>query len=80
MRFSLLIVSLLFLSGCAFWEGFERVVTGNDPEVLESIGETTGSVVVDSVNFLPSPWREIVVGLISGLTGWTAAKKNEEDK
>ena len=80
MKLYFLFVVLLLLSGCAFWEGFERGITGKDLPALENIGEATGGVVVDSVNFLPSPWREIVIAFISCLTGWTAAKMKEENK
>ena len=77
-------VLLSVLSGCAFWEGFERGVTGQDPQSassLETVGEAAGYAVVDSVVLFPSPWREMVIAAISAVTGWaTASRKVDKAK
>lgn len=81
MRFLVLIL-VITLTGCAMWEGFERGITGQDPTgegTLSHVGEAAGYAAVNAVEFLPSPWREILVALISGATGWAAAARKEEE-
>lgn len=84
MRLLLIVVLVSTLSGCAFWDGFQRGITGTDPvstTTVEHAGEAAGYAVVDSVGFLPSPWREILIAALSAVTGWTAAaRKGEETK
>ena len=69
----LITILVLLISGCAFWDGFTRVLS--DEANLETAGEYTGQVVRDSVPLLPSPWREIIVGCLSAVTGWVASAK-----
>jgi len=71
-------ILVLLISGCAFWDGFTRVLT--DEASLETAGEYTGQVVRDSVPLLPSPWREIVVGCLAAVTGWVASAKKRRDR
>jgi len=74
-----LLVTLTF-TGCAFWDGFTRGITeGSGGEaILVTAGEVTGKVVRDSVPLLPSPWREIVVGCLAGVTGWLASARKRK--
>jgi hypothetical protein len=72
-RAILIMILGLLISGCAFWDGFTRVLS--DEANLETAGEYTGAVVRDSVPLLPSPWREIIVGCLSAVTGWVASAK-----
>lgn len=82
---SIVLVSTLFLSGCAFWKGFKAGITGEPltPEVVSTqteVGEQVGVGLKEAAPFLPSPWREIVVAIIASVTGWGAAKKDEANK
>ena len=83
-KFALILFLLVTLTGCAMWEGFERGITGQDPTgegTLSHVGEAAGYAATNVVEFLPSPWRELLVALISGATGWVAsARKVEESK
>jgi len=72
----LIVVLLAAVSGCAFWDGFTRAIS--DDANLEAAGEYTGAVVRDSVPLLPSPWREIIVGCLAGITGWVASAKKRK--
>ena len=79
----LLLLLVATISGCAFWDGFQRGITGSDPVAATSVedaGQAAGYAVVDSVHFFPSPWREILIALISGATGWAASARKEEKK
>jgi len=83
MRIILIAVLVATLSGCAFWDGFQRGITGEDPVAaasIEAAGEAAGYAVVDSVGFFPSPWREILIALLSGVTGWSAATRKGKEK
>jgi hypothetical protein len=85
MKTKFVLVLFLFatMSGCAFWDGFQRGITGEDPVAAASIevaGEAAGYAVVDSVGFFPSPWREILIALLSGVTGWSAATRKGKEK
>lgn len=80
MRWHFLVVILLVtISGCAFWDGFTRGISSDDG-LLGTAGEVTGKVVVDSVPLLPSPWREIVVGCLAAVTGWVASARKRRDR
>ncbi len=76
---SVLLISILILlvSGCAFWDGFTRGFSGGSggEAILGTAGEVAGKTVRDSVPLLPSPWREIIVGCLSAVTGWVASAK-----
>jgi len=77
MKWHFLVVLLLVtISGCAFWDGFTRVIS--DEASLETAGEFTGQVVRDSVPLLPSPWREIIVGCLAGVVGWMASARKRK--
>jgi hypothetical protein len=78
----LVVILLVTISGCAFWDGFTRGISdGSGSEaVLNTAGEYTGAVVRDSVPLLPSPWREIVVGCLAAVTGWVASAKKRRDR
>ena len=83
MRIILIAVLVATLSGCAFWDGFQRGITGEDPvaaATVEAAGEAAGYAVVDSVGFFPSPWKEILIALISGVTGWSAATRKGKEE
>ena len=59
MRIILIVVLVVTLSGCAFWDGFQRGISGEEPVAtvtVESVGEAAGYAVVDSVGFFPSTW------------------------
>lgn len=72
----LVLLLILLVSGCAFWDGFTRGVSGGGGEkLLDTAGEVTGNVVRESVPLIPSPWREIVVGCLAGITGWVASAR-----
>ncbi|MEO2122089.1 MAG: hypothetical protein ABGY10_01980 [bacterium] len=77
----LFLVSMLLLvvTGCAFWDGFTRGLSGTSGEViLGTAGEVAGETVKNSVPLLPSPWREIVVGCLAGVTGWLASARKRK--
>ncbi len=84
MKWKVVAIALLVatLSGCAFWDGFRRGITGQSPveapTILDAAGQTTGYAIVDTAVFFPSPWREVLIALISGVTGWAAATRKEE--
>lgn len=83
MRLLLVVVLVSTLSGCAFWDGFQRGVTGADPVAVATVevaGEAAGYAVVDSVSFFPSPWKEILIALLSGVTGWSAATRKGKEQ
>tara|TARA_R110000824_G_scaffold75309_4_gene191226 strand:- start:7070 stop:7354 length:285 start_codon:yes stop_codon:yes gene_type:complete len=78
---SLLLFVITTLSGCAFWDGFTRGIASGDPVIAASVegaGHASGAALVESVRFFPSPWREILIALISGATGWATARKEKE--
>ena len=83
MRIILIAVLVFTLTGCAFWDGFQRGISGEDPVAaasIEAAGEAAGYAVVDSVGFFPSPWREILIALLSGVTGWSAATRKGKEE
>jgi len=83
MRIVFIAVLVVTLSGCAFWDGFTRGLSGGESSAtvtVESVGEVAGYAVVDSVDFFPSPWKEILIALISGVTGWSAATRKGKEE
>ena len=75
----LALVILAAISGCAFWDGFTRGLSDANGEViLGTAGEVAGKTVKNSVPLLPSPWREIIVGCLAGITGWVASAKKRK--
>ena len=80
---SILLVSILLLSGCAFWKGFKAGITGEElnPDVITTTvdtGAVAGETLKKSIPYFPSPWREILVACVAAVTGWGAASTKEE--
>jgi hypothetical protein len=86
MKWNLLVLILFLLvtvSGCAFWDGLTRGLSGQGPVgtgvALETAGQVAGEAVVDAVPFFPSPWKELLIVVISAATGWSVATKKVEE-
>jgi len=84
IKFALILILLVTISGCAFWDGFTRGLAGQDAvgtgAILDTAGHVTGEALVDAVPFFPSPWKELLIATISAVTGWSVATKKGEEK
>ena len=86
-KFVCFAVFVLLLSGCAWSEGFLHGV--GDPsgtashQAGEEVGRAVGTVLTNVAPALPSPWRELllgVLGLIAGFFGRAATEEKKENK
>lgn len=81
---SVLLISVLLLSGCAFWNGFKAGITGEEltPAVVSTTtqaGEFAAENLRKVIPYFPSPWREILIAVVAALTGWGAAQPRKPE-
>jgi len=68
------------LGGCAQLDRWGLAASGEDIDGpgLDSKEERAVNVAEKGAPYLPSPWREVIIGLLGGLTAFTYAKKSQK--
>ena len=87
MMSAMTLILIAGISGCAWSEGFLQGV--GDPageaskQAGEEVGRAVGTVLETAAPALPSPWRELllgILGVIAGFFGRAAREKKEQEK
>lgn len=83
----LFVILIFVMSGCAWTEGFLSGVAdpaGNaSHQAGEQVGRAVGTVLEEVAPILPSPWRELllgILGLIAGFFGRAAREQKKEEE
>ena len=83
---ALTLILVAGISGCAWSEGFMNGVADPAGEASkqagEEVGRAVGTVLENAAPALPSPWRELllgILGIIAGFFGRAAREQKEKE-